>query len=143
MLLVLIIKNALIYCATRANLATDITSVSQMMTPHRAPPWSVIQRGECEFLKKDSKALLRSCGMGSRKSGGREPCLHSHLNEGFGLDWSTNSNRYKLWARRFTAITDCYALRFILSYEGPNPVILRLQMRLMLWAMDLYHKNTE
>jgi hypothetical protein len=42
---------------------------------------------------------------------------------------------------RFSAITDCYALPFILSYDGPNPVILRLQMRLMLWAMDLYHRS--
>ena len=97
--------------------------------------------GDYEFLKKDSKARLRSCGLGSRMARGREPCLHSHLQEGFGLDWSANSNRDKLYARRFTGITDCYALRFILSYEGPNPVILRLQMRLMLWAMDLYHSN--
>lgn len=99
--------------------------------------------GECEFLMNGSKSILCSCGMVSRKSRGREPCLHSDLNEGFGLDWGVNSNRSKLWARRFTAITDCYALHFILSYEGPNPVILRLQMRLMLWAMDLYHRNAE
>ena len=38
-------------------------------------------------------------------------------------------------------ITDYYALHFILSYDGPNPVIMRLQMRMMLWAMDLYHRN--
>ena len=42
---------------------------------------------------------------------------------------------------RFTAITDCYALRFILSYDRPNVVILRLHMRSMLWAMDLHHRN--
>ena len=99
--------------------------------------------GECEFLKKDSKATLRSCGFGSRKTRGREPFLHSHLNEGFALDWAVNNNRDKLWARRFTAITDCYGLRFILSYDGPNPVVLRLQMRLMLWAMDLHHRNAD
>ena len=34
-----------------------------------------------------------------------------------------------------------YALRFVLSYDGPNPVILRLQMRVMLWAMKFYHRN--
>ena len=66
--------------------------------------------------------------------------MHSHLGEGFCLDLAINRNRAKLWGVRFSAITDCYALRFILSYDGPNPVILRLQMRLMLWAMDLYHR---
>ncbi len=40
----------------------------------------------------------------------------------------------------FTALTDYNALRFILSYGGPNAVILCLQMRLMLWAMNLYHR---
>ena len=82
--------------------------------------------GECEFLTKGSKLLLRTCGLGSRKFRGREKDLHSHLNDGFCLDWSINRNRGKLWARRFTAITDCYGLRFILSYDGPNAVILRL-----------------
>ena len=65
------------------------------------------------------------------------------MGEGASLDWGINSNRAKLWGVRFTAITDCYGLRFILTYEGPNPVILRLQMRLMLWAMDLYHRNAK
>ena len=27
-----------------------------------------------------------------------------------------------------------------MSYNGPNPVILRLKMRLMLWSMDLHHR---
>ena len=37
-------------------------------------------------------------------------------------------------------ITDCYALRFIMTYDGPNPVILRLQMRFMMWGMDIQHR---
>ena len=101
-----------------------------------------VEGGECEFLKAGSKLmLLKSTGFGSRRARDREADLHSHLEEGFSLDWAINHNRAKLWSVRFTAITDCYALRFILSYDGPNPVILRLQMRLMLWAMDLYHRN--
>ena len=97
--------------------------------------------GDCEFLRPKSKLLLRTTGFGSRKTRGREQNLHSHLGEGFALDWALNRNRAQLWGVRFTAITDCYGLRFILSYDGPNPVILRLQMRLMLWAMDLHHRS--
>ena len=32
-------------------------------------------------------------------------------------------------------------VKFILSYEGKNPAILRLQMRLMCWDMDIEHRN--
>ena len=84
--------------------------------------------------------MLKSTDFGSQRARGREADLHSHLGEGFSLDWAINYNRAKLWSVRFAATTDCYALRFILSYDGPNPVILRLQMILMVfWAMDLYH----
>ena len=102
-----------------------------------------MEGGDCEFLTPKSKLLLRTTGFGSRRSRGRESSLHSHLGEGFALDWGINKCRAKLWGVKFTAITDCYALRFILSYDGPNAVILRLQMRLMLWAMDLYHRNAK
>jgi hypothetical protein len=37
-------------------------------------------------------------------------------------------------------VTDCYAIKFILSYEGGNPAILRLQMRLMCWDVDIVHR---
>ena len=42
---------------------------------------------------------------------------------------------------RFTSLTDCYILRFILTYDyaGSNPVLLRLQMRFILCAVDIYH----
>ena len=42
---------------------------------------------------------------------------------------------------QFTWITDCYAVKFIMSYDGPNPVILRLQMRFMCWAMTIVHRK--
>ena len=96
--------------------------------------------GECEFLKPKSKLKLRTTGFGSRKTRGRESTLHFHLGEGFCLDWAINCNRAKLYGSRLSAITDCYGLRFILTYHGPNPVILCLQMGLMIWAMDLYHR---
>ena len=37
-------------------------------------------------------------------------------------------------------VTDCYAIKFILSYEGGNPAILRLQMHLMCWNVDIVHQ---
>jgi hypothetical protein len=37
-------------------------------------------------------------------------------------------------------VTDCYAIKFILSYEGGNPAILRMQMRLMCWDVDIVHR---
>ena len=37
--------------------------------------------------------------------------------------------------------TDWYGLKFILLYDGTNPVILCLQMRLMCWDMDIIHLN--
>jgi hypothetical protein len=41
-------------------------------------------------------------------------------------------------------VTDCYAVKFILSYDGWNPAILRLQMRLMCWDVDIvYQPGTE
>ena len=85
-----------------------------------------IDSGNCEFLRPQSKLLLRTTGFGSHKTRGREQYLNSHLDEGFFLDWAINRNRAKLWGICFTEITDCYCLRFILSCDGPNPVILRL-----------------
>ena len=46
-----------------------------------------------------------------------------------------------LFSRRFVWVTDCYAARFILSYDGNNPAVLRLQMRLMCWDVDIVHRN--
>ena len=46
-----------------------------------------------------------------------------------------------LFGTRFVWVADCYAIRFILSYDGNNPAVLRLQMRLMCWDMDIVHRN--
>ena len=71
-----------------------------------------MEGGDCEFLKPNSDLVLKSTGFGSRRSRGREADLHSHLGEGFALDWGINQKRAQLWSVRFSAITDCYALRF-------------------------------
>jgi hypothetical protein len=45
------------------------------------------------------------------------------------------------FGQRFTWTTDCHAIKFILSYDGRNPAILRLQMRFTCWDMYIKHCN--
>ncbi len=40
----------------------------------------------------------------------------------------------------FIWVTDCYAIKYIFTYQGMNPTILRLQMQLMCWAMEIVHQ---
>ena len=93
------------------------------------------------FMTKDSAASLRPVAFGGRKCRGNEVRLHSHLGEGFSGDWAINKCRHMLFGQRFVWVTDCYAIRFILSYDGNNPAISRLQMRLMCWDVDIVHRN--
>ena len=87
-----------------------------------------MEGNECEFLPPKSTLCFRSTGFGSRTTQGRESSLHFPLGEAFVLDWVIHKNHAKLWRIRFTVFTDCFALQFILSYDGPNPILLRLQM---------------
>jgi hypothetical protein len=52
-----------------------------------------------------------------------------------------NKCRHYLFGQWFVWVTDCYAIKFILSYDGANHAILRLQMRLMGWDVDIVHRN--
>ncbi|KAL3785603.1 hypothetical protein HJC23_004751 [Cyclotella cryptica] len=103
--------------------------------------------GPCKFLTnaKDvgSPPRLKPICMGSRRNKGYKTRLHSHLGEAFTLDWAINTNRLYTWGQRFTAINDCYSLKFVLSYEGNNSVILQVQMLLQLWAMDIVHHTRD
>lgn len=100
-----------------------------------------IEGGPCEFQTKDGENLrLRPVNFCARRTRGMEPRLHSHLSEGYCSDWGINKNRTRLFGQRFTLITDCYAMRFILTYDGNNPVILRMQMRFMIWSLDIVHR---
>jgi hypothetical protein len=40
-------------------------------------------------------------------------------------------------------VTDCYAVKFLLLYNGTNQAILRLQMRLMGWDVDIVHRTND
>ncbi|KAL3782340.1 hypothetical protein HJC23_012747 [Cyclotella cryptica] len=102
-----------------------------------------VTSGPCKFLTnaKDvgSPPRLKPICMGSRRNKGYETRLDSYLGEAFTLDWAINTNRLYTWGQLFTAIKDCYSLKFVLTYKGNNSVILRVQMRLQLWAMDIVH----
>jgi hypothetical protein len=93
------------------------------------------------FMSKDSSAVLRPVAFGSRRCRGNEVHLHSHLGKSFAGNWTINKNHHYLFGTRFVWITDCYAVWFILSYDGNNPAILCLQMRLMCWDVTIVHQN--
>jgi hypothetical protein len=83
------------------------------------------------FMTKNAKGVLRPVAFGGRPCRENEVRLHSHLGEGFAGDWAINKNCHMLFGTGFIWVTDCYAIRFILSYDGSNLAVLRLQMQLM------------
>jgi hypothetical protein len=91
-------------------------------------------------MTKSSTATLRPICFGARKTRGNEVRLHSHLGEGFSGNYAINKCRQYVFGQRFVWVTDCYAIKFILLYKGGNPAILRLQMRLMCWDVDIVHQ---
>jgi hypothetical protein len=95
------------------------------------------------FMTKDSMAVLHPVAFGARRCRGNEVRLHSHLGKGFSGDWAMNKCRHMLFGQRFVWTTDCYAIKFILSYDSANPAILRLQMHLMCWDIDIVHQNDQ
>jgi hypothetical protein len=94
-----------------------------------------------DFMTKTSSAVFHPVAFGCRRTRGGETKLHSHLGEGFAGDWAINKNHHMCFGQQFTWVTDCYAIKFILSYDGRNPSILRLKMRFMCWDMDIEHRN--
>ena len=68
-----------------------------------------------DFMTKTSSAVLHTVAFGCRRTRGNETILHSHLGEGFAGDWAINKNRHMCFGQRFTWVTDCYAIKFILS----------------------------
>ncbi len=92
------------------------------------------------FMLKDSKAILPRVCFGAHRTRRNEVWLHSHLGEGFSKDYAINKCHLYVFGQRFVWVTDCYAIKFILSYEGGNHAILCLQMRLMCWDVDILHR---
>ncbi len=96
-----------------------------------------------EFLTKSGLGTLHPVAFGSRRCRGNEKRLHSYLGEIFAGDWSMNKCRHMCVGRRFIWVTDCYAARFLMTYDGSNPAVLRLQMRMMGWDVDIVHRAND
>ena len=92
------------------------------------------------FTTKGSTSILQPICLGVQKTRRNEIWLHSHLGKRFSRDWAINKCRQYVFGQRFVWVTDCYAIKFVVSYEGGNPAILRLQMRLMCWDVDILHR---
>ncbi len=54
-----------------------------------------------------------------------------------------NKVRHMCYGRRFVWVTDCYAVKFLLLYNGVNQALLCLQMRLMGWDVDIVHRTND
>jgi hypothetical protein len=91
------------------------------------------------MMKESTAALYLFC-FGARKCRGNEVHLHSHLGKCFTGDYAINKNRHYVFCQRFVWVTDCYTVKFFLSYDGGNPAILWLQMCLMCWDIDIVHR---
>ena len=92
-------------------------------------------------MTKDSTAVLHPIAFGCCCTRGNKLRMHSHLGEGFSGNWSINKCQHMCFDQRFIWVTDCYALKLILSYNGRSPAILCLQMHCMCWDMDIIHCN--
>jgi hypothetical protein len=100
-----------------------------------------MQGGSFDFMTKDSTALLHPVAFGCRRTRSNEQRLHSHLGEAFSSNYAINKCHQMSFGQCFVWFTDCYALKFIISYDGCNPAILRLQMHFMCWDMIIEHRN--
>ncbi len=98
-------------------------------------------RADFSFITKTSVAVLHPVAFGAHHCRGNEVQLHSYLGEEFSGDWAMNKCRHMLFGQDFVWITNCYEIHFILSYDGANHAILRLQMLLMCWDVDIVHQN--
>jgi hypothetical protein len=97
--------------------------------------------GSFDFMTKDSTALLHPVAFDCCRTRGNEKRLHSHLGKSFAGDIAINKCRHVCFGQRFVWVTDCYALKFILSYDSRSPLILHLQMQFMCWDMIIEHCN--
>ena len=70
------------------------------------------------FTTKGSTATLRPICFGARKTRGNVVRLHSHLGEIFSGDYALNKCHQYVFLQHFVWVTDCYAIKFILSYKG-------------------------
>ncbi len=96
--------------------------------------------GPCEFDLTLSGLRLFPCSFGGRMTRGPERYLHSYLDEATGLKVGILKNRHILHGIPFSNIGDCIGIKWIMSYEGTNAPVNRLQMELMCWWFTVTHR---
>jgi hypothetical protein len=77
-----------------------------------------MQGGFSDFMTRDSIATLHPVAFGCHCMQSNKKRLYSHLGEAFALDYAINKCRHMAFGQCFVCVTDCYALKFILSYDG-------------------------
>jgi hypothetical protein len=95
------------------------------------------------FLTTTDGRVLHPVAFGGRRACGNENNLHSYLGKPFCRDCAMNKFCHMCWGHCVMWVIDCYAVKFILSYDGTNQTILRLQMQLMGWDVDIVHQRNE
>jgi hypothetical protein len=83
------------------------------------------------FLTKKDGGALYPVAFGSRHAHRNEKFLHSYLKEGFCGNWAMNKVHHMCYGWQFVWVTNCYAVKLLLSYDGANLAILCLQMHLI------------
>ena len=85
----------------------------------------------CQFDTIKSGLRLHPVAFGARKTIGNEKHFHSHPGESLAATWEMNKNRHFLWGKPITLITDCRALLWLMSYDGHNHAVRRLQLEML------------
>ena len=84
--------------------------------------------GPFEFSAAQTKLLtLQSIAFSSCKTHRNEK-LYSYMGKGFFRDWIINKNRHMTWGMKFTWISNGYAIKWFLTYNGANPAVLWFQV---------------
>lgn len=90
-----------------------------------------IEGGDCLFDLNLQSPRLLPVAFGGRKTIGNEQHFHSHPGEALAACFGALKNRHFLWGVIFTLMTDCRAMVWLMSYEGNNHAVKRLQFELL------------
>ena len=99
-----------------------------------------INGGECEFDINKKGLRLLPIAFGSRRTKGNEVHYHSHPGEAIAAAWAILKNRHFLWGREFTLISDCAALQWLMTYDGANHAVKRLQLEMTGYYFTVVHR---
>jgi hypothetical protein len=101
-----------------------------------------IKGHKCEFdISTKSKLRLYPIGFSGRKCSTSESFLHSFMNEALAVNFGIDKWRIFLWGKEFTVLTDCRALIWLLSYEGTNAAVRRLQFEILGYWFTICHRS--